>query len=151
MLKFQARQFSALIEPQRVAAGLEREADLADGVLLDDLADLGAHAVLHDDPRLQHLGRPGEGEQHVAVGVDDLQLVGHELVVGREHADGLLGHALADLAHGAELAAVLVEDGVLVVDLDELGLLVHDQDRLGEDRAAALGGAGLHAGALARR
>src|SRR5918995_393440 len=50
------------------------------------------------------------------------------------------------LPPGAELAALLVEDGVLVVDLDELGLLVHDQHRLGEDRPAALvagGGAGL--------
>ena len=149
MLKFQARQFSALIEPYGVAAGLEREADLADHVLLHDLADLGAHAVLHDDLRLHDLGRPGEGEQHVAVRVDDLQLVGHELVVGREHAQRLLGHALADLADRADLAAVLVVDGVLVVDLDELGLLVHDQDRLGEDRAAALRDAGRHAGLLA--
>ena len=50
----------------------------------------------------------------------------------------LLGRGLADLADGPDLHAVLVVDGVLVVDLDELGLLVHDQHRLGEDRAAAL-------------
>jgi hypothetical protein len=34
------------------------------------------------------------------------------------------------------LLAVLAEHAVLVVELDELDLLVHDQDRFGEDRAA---------------
>jgi hypothetical protein len=35
----------------------------------------------------------------------------------------------------APICAALREDGVLVVDLDQLRLLVHDQHRLGEDRA----------------
>ena len=39
----------------------------------------------------------------------------------------------------ADLVAVLVEHAVLVVELDQLGLLVHDQDRLGEDPSAAPG------------
>src|SRR5207247_1748534 len=60
---------------------------------------------------------------------------------------GLLEHALADLADGADLAAIGVVDGVLVVDLDELGLLVDDEDGLGEHRpsgrAGGAGGAGL--------
>ena len=36
-----------------------------------------------------------------------------------------------------DLLAALVEHAVLVVELDQLGLLVDDQDRLGEDRASA--------------
>src|SRR5262245_29349500 len=123
-------------------AGLQREADLADHVLLDDRADRGALAVLHDDPGLHDLGRAGERQHHVAHHVHDLELVGEELVIGAEDAHRLLGHALADLAHRADLAAVLVVDGVLVVDLDELDLLVDHQDRLGEQGAAALVGGG---------
>ena len=114
-----------------VAVGLEAEADLADHVLLHDLADLGAAAVLDDDLRLHHLGRAGEGQEHVALHVDDLQLVGEELVDAAEHAQRLLGRRLAHLADRADLRAVLVVDRVLVVDLDDLGLLVHHQHRLG--------------------
>src|SRR5581483_9630924 len=120
-----------------VPARLETEADLADGVLLRDLADLAALPVGHDDLGLDELGRAGQRQQHRALHVDDLQLVRHELVVGRQQAHGLLRGALPHLAHGADLARVLVEDGVLVVDLDELGLLVHDEHRLREHRAAA--------------
>ncbi len=40
---------------------------------------------------------------------------------------------LTDLAHGADLCAVLVEDRVLVVDLDDLRLLVHDENCLVKD------------------
>ena len=60
----------------------------------------------------------------------------------------LLRLALPDLAHRADLVAVLVGDGVLVVDLDDLGLLVHHQDRLAEHGAAALHLPRLHADLL---
>src|SRR4051812_8848546 len=50
-----------------------------------------------------------------------------ELVVGRQQPDRLLRLALTDLAHCADLCAVLVVDRILVVDLDQLGLLVDDE------------------------
>ena len=88
--------------------------------------------------RLQDLGRAGEREQHVALRCRrPASLWVRNWSTRGEHAQDLLGRRLPDLADGADLRAVLVVDGVLVVDLDELGLLVHDQHRLGEDRAAA--------------
>jgi hypothetical protein len=42
---------------------------------------------------------------------------------------------LARLANGAELCAGRIEDDVLVRQLDDLGLLVHDEDGFGEERA----------------
>jgi hypothetical protein len=120
--------------------------DLADHVLLDDLAHRPAVPVLHHHPGLEELGRPGEGQHRPAGGVDDLELVGEELVDVGHQPEQLLGRALADLADGPDLGAVLVVDGVLVVELDELGLLVDDQHRLGEEGARAGRRAGWHPG-----
>ena len=80
MAKFQARQFSALMAPICWPLTMHREVDLADGVLLDDLADRLAVRALHDHLGLDELRGPGEQQVRLPVRVPDLQLVRHELV-----------------------------------------------------------------------
>ena len=79
-----------------------------------------------------NFARPGQRQHDAAVGVDDLELVGEELVDVGDEPHHLLRGALADLADRADLPAVLVVDRELLVDLDQLGLLVHHEHRLGE-------------------
>ena len=94
--------------------------------------------ALHDHLGLDELRRPGQHQLRLPVRVADLQPVGQELVdAGDERAAPSSSGALADLDAPNRAAALLVEDAVLVVQLDQLGLLVHHQDRLGEERAAA--------------
>ncbi|SQD95057.1 hypothetical protein FMEAI12_2910020 [Parafrankia sp. Ea1.12] len=120
------------------AAGLQPEPDLAEHVLLDDAADLPAVGQRHDHLRLEQLRRPGQHQLRHTGGVTHLKPVGEELVDRRHEAHGLLQRVLADLDDRADLVPVLVEDGVLVRQLDQLRLLVDDQHRLAEQRTAAL-------------
>ncbi|SNQ46052.1 hypothetical protein FRACA_1230008 [Frankia canadensis] len=126
-----------LDRPDGGTAGLQVEPDLAEHVLLGDDAELRAVRRRDDDLGLEQLRRPVQHQLRDAGGVADLQPVGEELVPGAQHAHGLLQRALADLDDRADLVAVLVEDGVLVRHLDDLGLLVDDEHGLAEQRAAA--------------
>src|SRR5690606_20356882 len=124
---------------QQSPAGLQPEVDLPDRVLLHDAADLLTRGVAHDDRRLHDLARPRQLQHDLAGGVGDLEVVGHELVDAGDQPQHLLAGRLADLAGRADLGAVLVDPAVLLVDLDDLGLLVDHEDRLGEDPTPAAG------------
>src|SRR3954466_6366717 len=113
----------------RPAVGHQVEADPPEDVGLHDLTDRGAVGALHHHPRLHELGRPGQHQDRTR-GIPDLQPVGEELVELRDEPEGLLPRPLAALHDGADLPALPVEDRVLVGELDELGPLAHDQDRL---------------------
>ncbi|GFN08558.1 hypothetical protein Smic_71140 [Streptomyces microflavus] len=67
------------------------------------------------------------------------------LVDAGDEAEHLAQRALADLDDRTDGRTVLVEHPVLVRHLDQLGLLVHHQDRLVEERAT---GDGLLTGGL---
>src|SRR4051812_47545569 len=57
-----------------LTVGLQCEPDLADYVLLDDLADLLTVPALDHDAGLHELAWPCQGEHHLAAGVHDLEL-----------------------------------------------------------------------------
>ena len=83
--------------------------------------------------RLHHLGRPGERRAAtLPCGVDDLELVGQELVDAAERRAApswpSTARPGAPRRSGCRAAS---KTRVLVVDLDQLGLLAHDEHRLG--------------------
>jgi len=72
------------------------------------------------------LGGAGQVHDRLARGVVEHVVVGQELIDVADEAQDLAGGGLALLGDEADVVAVLVPDGELVGDLDELGLLVHD-------------------------
>ena len=100
----------------------------------DKALDVDTVAVLDHDPRLHDLRGAGQCQDHRPRRVDDLELVREVLVERRHEAQQLLRCALSHLAHGADSMAVLVEHRVLVAELDQLGLLVDHENRLGQKR-----------------
>jgi hypothetical protein len=77
----------------------------------------------------------GEHEHRLLVCIADLVPVRHELIEAAHEPSDLLHGALAHFGDGTDPHAVLVEHDVLVDELDDLRLLVHDEDWLREDGA----------------
>ncbi|KAG1648107.1 hypothetical protein GQR58_030095 [Nymphon striatum] len=98
-----------------LAAGHQAKRDLAEGVLLDDLADLITQTVVHDDAGLHELGRTGEPEHDVVGGVHDLQMMGEEL--HDRGTSGLAGRQIPLKVAGI-VAQVLVGGELQWVDED---------------------------------
>lgn len=99
------------------------------------MTDLGAIGTGDDHLGPENLGGSGQPDEHPTIHVFDLQIVRPVSVGANPH--GLFHEALADFPNRADLLAILVVDGVLGVDLEELGLLVEDQHWLGEERLTA--------------
>lgn len=123
------------------SAALELEANLADDaeVLLNDLTDQGSVCTRDGHCGLHELGGPGYKHEYTAALVDDLQSACPIIVWQCRHR--LLEEVLADLLHRSDLLTVLVVDGVLGLDLEQLGLLIYHKDWLREHRSSAGGGA----------
>lgn len=105
----------------------EIKRDLSKHVLLDNFSHGAATSVLDPQLRLEHLRGPGDLEDHLPVGVVDRETVSQELINVGYEPECLSHLALALLLDAAESSPLGVRDGVLINQLDQLGLLTHHE------------------------